>query len=254
MRFCWFYLALRCRLVLKNTNLLGGDRLFQARIVPARPTTINYLQAQTLLWLITWMVPGNGLLIEAAWHLLNLLIHHLRPPLPLSQPPLTCRFPFLLAHPLQTSFLTALLTHIRTYLNPSSADSVVGAGFKNVPHSIFPCPFLFFSLLSSSFSTLHPLHFPCPVFPPPSVCNQSPGNGRAAKFQFASALLRLKNQEELFFQRRDQRKGREGGCLEGVERKRRKCSSSIVACCMDFREGRRKEERWEGTKREFCDV
>lgn len=106
----------------------------------------------------------------------------------------------------------------------------------------------FFLPLLSYFLALHPLcllpflPFPCPVLPPPSVCNQSPGNGRAAKIQFASALLRLKNQEDLFFfQWREwrEREKREGGWLEGVERKRRKCSSSSVACCNGVRIGRR---------------
>jgi len=67
------------------------------------------------------------------------------------------------------------------------------------------------------------------------VCNQSSGIGRAAKIQFAFALLRLKNQGELFQVEGVKRMRAEGGRmtgLEGVERKSRKCSSFSVACCM----------------------
>lgn len=214
------------------------------------------------------MVPGNKQLIKAAWYFLNLHIHHFMrcpcPPLTSSVSVLACPFlplPVLLMCSL--FFLCLSLTnlifhfcpiwspHLNEHISAHPQRVLLSVRALKMSHTaLFPD---FFSLffLGSPLSFLPP--FPCPVLPPPSACNQSPGNWRAARIQFASALLRLKNQEELFSSggsEENESGGREGGWLEGVERKRRKCSSSSVVCCMELEEGG-KQKLWEGEKREL---
>lgn len=84
----------------------------------------------------------------------------------------------------------------------------------------FSLPFFSPFFLGPQLPVLPP--FPLAVsslLPPPSACNQSPGNWRAARIQFASALLWLKNQEELFPVEGVKRGRAEGGRMTGRSRK-----------------------------------
>lgn len=219
-----FTCTLQTSLGLHARNASGEILLFQTWIIFARPRTFNYLESQSLLlWLIivlrcfqeinSWLKP-HGICYTSSF---IIFLWCLCPPLTSSASVLTCRsllssLFFSLAHPLKPNFshfLPIWCSHSDEHISAHQRVLLSVWALKMSHTALFSTFFFSLFFLGNPLSFLPP--FPCPVVPPPSACNQSLGNWRAAKIQFASALLRLKNQEELF--------PREGGRMTGRSRK-----------------------------------